>query len=303
MRVLISGGTGFIGRRLIAALLKDQAEVTVLSRRGGAPAELGLPAQCGIAAGDLTQAETWQAALNQQDAVVHLAGEPVGPARWTGGKKKRIRDSRVLTTAALAEAVGRLPVAPRTLIQASGVGIYGDCGDLVLEEDAPAGKDFLARVAVEWEAAGQAAGQAGTRVVQLRAGLVMDARGGALPRLLTPLRWGIGGRLGSGRQWVSWIDLDDLVRLALFALNRTTLKGPVNAVSPEPVRNAELIAALAQWLRRPAQLPVPAWGLRAALGEGASLLLYSQRARPAAAMAAGFEFQRPTLEQGLSHWL
>ncbi len=269
--------------------------------RGAQPP--GLPAETRIFAGDPRDAQDWRAALENQEAVIHLAGEPVGPARWTAAKKRRIRDSRVLTTAALALAASQLPAPPRVLLQASGVGYYGDAGERVLAENAPQGDDFLARVAAEWEAAGNALTRLGVRVVQLRAGLVMDPRGGALPRLLLPLRWGLGGRLGNGRQWVSWIDLEDLIRLAIFALESPQLRGPVNAVAPEPRRNAELISALARGLRRPAIFPVPPWLLRATLAEGASLLLFSQRALPAAAQAAGFKFHYPGLEQALPRWL
>ncbi len=300
--MLISGGTGFIGRRLVAALRESRHQVTVLTRRPSAAGPAWSP-DVTVFAGNPFSAETWQAALAEKDAVVHLAGEPVGPARWTPAKKRRIRDSRVLTTQALAAAARSLSSPPQVLVQASGVGVYGDCGERELDERSPIGDDFLARVAAEWEAAGRALAPLGTRVVQLRPGLVMDAHGGALPRLLLPLRLGLGGRLGSGRQWVSWIDLEDLVRLALFALARPELSGPVNAVSPSPVRNADLIRALARRLHRPALLPVPAALLRAALGEGASILLASQRARPRAALAAGFTFLAPSLDRGLARWL
>jgi uncharacterized protein (TIGR01777 family) len=235
------------------------------------------------------------------DAIVHLAGAPIA-VKWTLSRKRAILESRVLGTRRLVEAIGRRGPPPRVLLCASAIGYYGSRGDEVLTEASAPGTDFLAGVVRDWEAA--ARGAMGTRTVQLRFGLVMSPRGGALAKMLPVFRAGVGGRLGSGRQWMSWIGLHDLTRLIRFAIESDGLSGPVNAVAPQPVTNAEFTATLGRVLRRPAVLPVPAVVLRAVFGEMASLtMLASQRVTPARLEQAGFQFQFPALEGALRHEL
>jgi hypothetical protein len=235
------------------------------------------------------------------DAIVHLAGAPVA-VRWTAQRKRAILESRVLGTRRLVAAIGRREPPPRVLVCASAVGYYGDRGDDELTEASPPGSDFLATVVRDWEAAARAA--AGMRTVQLRFGLVISAQGGALARMLPAFRAGLGGRLGSGRQWMSWIALHDVLRVIRLAIESEQLSGAVNAMAPHPVTNAEFTATLGRVLRRPAFLPVPAMALRALFGEMASLtILASQRALPARLDGAGFQFRYPLLEEALRHEL
>src|SRR5690348_3406105 len=224
--------------------------------------------------------------VENADVVIHLTGEPVAH-RWNAEIKRRIRDSRVAGTRHLVEALAALPRRPAALISASGVGYYGSRGDETLEESSPAGKDFLAEVCVAWEREAQAAETLGMRVAVIRIGMVLDSRGGALQRMLPAFRLGVGGRLGSGRQWVSWIHLNDLDDLFRYVVE-TPVQGPLNGVAPEPVRNIEFTRQLAMALKRPAIFPVPESGLRLLFGELAQVLLASQRAMPRAAEAAGF---------------
>jgi uncharacterized protein (TIGR01777 family) len=238
-------------------------------------------------------------------AVVHLAGEPIGQ-RWTSSVKRRIRESRVRGTQLIATSIASLDHPPRVLVSGSAMGVYGDRGDELLDETSVTGegRDFLADVAAEWEAAADGAAAAGVRVVKVRTGLVLSSRGGALARLLLPFRLGVGGRVGSGRQWVSWIALADTVGAILHALDVKTLGGPVNLSAPNPVTNAELAATLAKVLRRPAILPVPATALRLLFGEmGGATLLASQRMAPRRLIESGYRFRYPMLEAALRHEL
>lgn len=238
-------------------------------------------------------------ALAGVDAIVHLAGAPIG-RRWTAAHKRAIRESRLTGTAALARAIAALDAKPAVLLNASAVGYYGDRGDDLLDESAPAGTDFLARLTADWEAATAPAADAGVRVVLLRTGVVLSPRGGALARMITPFRFGVGGPLGDGRQWMSWIALEDHLRAMEHALSADRMRGPVNLVSPNPVRSAQLAATLGRVLARPAWLPVPAVALELLFGEMArATLLASQRALPLALSAAGFEFTHPTVEGAL----
>ncbi|HQR18999.1 MAG TPA: TIGR01777 family oxidoreductase [Gemmatimonadales bacterium] len=234
------------------------------------------------------------------DAAVHLAGESIAAGRWTAETKRRIRDSRVLGTRLLAESLARLMRRPRVLVTASAVGIYGDRGDDILNEDSPPGSDFLARVGQEWEAAAKPAAEAGIRVVHLRFGIILAREGGALPRMVRPFMLGAGGPIGSGRQWMSWIALDDAIAAVLEALHNEQARGPINAVAPGPVRNAEFAAALGAALHRPALIPAPAFALRLLYGEMAdAALLASQRVVPSRLEALGFRFRHPALPGAL----
>jgi len=249
---------------------------------------------------DPERGEIDAAALEGLDAVVHLAGENIASGRWTAEKRRRIRESRVAGTKLLVRALAGLDRPPAVLVCASAVGFYGDCGARIVDETAPCGAGFLAGLCRDWEEAASAASEAGIRVVRLRIGLVLSAAGGALKKMLPLFRLGLGGRIGHGRQSMSWIALDDLVSLILHCIDEESLAGPVNAVAPGAVTNREFTAALARVLRRPALLPAPAFLLRLALGGMAEeLLLSSTRAVPAKALASGFTFRHPAVEEAL----
>jgi uncharacterized protein len=297
MRIVITGATGFVGTALTARLLADGHEIVGVSRDPERAAAV-LPARCRVVAWD-SRAET---ALADADAVVNLAGAGVADARWTAERKTIVRASRVDATRALVGTLAALPPPrrPRALLSASAVGYYGDTGDVAVAETAPAGSDFLAEVCREWEHEAAAAERLGVRTVMLRIGVVLDRGGGALERMLPLFRCGLGGRLGSGRQWMSWIHRHDLVALIAFALARDDVRGPVNAVAPAPVTNAELTATLAACLGRPAIVPVPAAALRLALGEMAGMLLTGQRVRPAVAERLGFAYRHRDLGSALA---
>ena len=239
--------------------------------------------------------------LASADAVVHLAGEPVAQ-RWSAAAKKRIHDSRVEGTRRLVNALATQSQRPHVLVCASAVGFYGSRGDQILTEASTPGSDFLARVTLEWEAAAQSAEELGVRVVCLRFGMILGP-GGALAKLLPVFRFGLGGRLGSGHQWMAWIHLEDAVKLILFALDFAAIRGAVNATAPHPVTNDEFTSRLATALHRPAFLPVPAFALKLALGEMSGMLLASQRVLPSVAKSAGFPFQYPDLNAAFDNLL
>lgn len=296
MKVVVTGSSGLVGSALIPVLAAAGHQAIALVRRPPRreAAELqwdplgGMNAVC----------------FDGADAVIHLAGESIAAGRWTAARKSRILNSRVQGTQTLAAALARLPSPPQVLVSASAQGYYGDRGDEQLSESSPPGTGFLAEVCRQWEAATQPAAKAGVRVVLLRLGLILSASGGALPRMLPLFRLGAGGNVGGGRQWWSWIAIDDVVGLIQFALSAAGLRGPVNAVSPNPVTNAEFTRILGRVLHRPALFPAPAFLLRTAMGEMAQeLLLSSQRVQPAAALAAGFSFRYPVLEPALRHVL
>ncbi len=292
MRVAVSGSTGLIGAALVERLAREGHTVPRLVRSAS-------KARPGDVVWDPDGGTIDAAALEGVDAVVHLAGENVG-SRWTEEKKRRIRDSRINGTRLLAHTLARLGKRPRVLVQASATGIYGDRGDEALDERSPAGTGFLAEVCQGWEGASEMAEQAGIRVVKLRFGVVFTRKGGALQRLLLPFRMGVGGRVGSGRQWMPWISLDDAVEVIVRALRDERLRGPVNAIAGS-VRNAEFTDALARALHRPALLPVPSFGLRAVFGEMADeTLLSSQCAEPARLREIGHVFHHPTLDVALN---
>jgi hypothetical protein len=295
MRITVTGASGFIGRRLLERLQAAGHAVSVLGRK---PAG-GLPFYFWEAGGENQPPEE---SLRGADAVVHLAGEPVAQ-RWTEEARRRIRLSRVGGTRRMVEALARLPRRPGVLVCASAVGYYGARGEEVLTEASPPGTGFLSEVCLGWEQAAAAAESLGLRVVRLRIGMVLGRDGGALARMLPPFKLGLGGRLGDGRQWMSWIHRDDLAELIRFAVEEQALAGAVNAVAPVPVTNAEFTRQLAAALHRPAWFPAPAAALRALFGEMASVLLDSQRAVPAAAQAAGFAFRFPELRGALERLL
>jgi uncharacterized protein (TIGR01777 family) len=294
-RVLVTGASGLIGSALVPALRARGHEVRTLSRRPRGP---------GAHHWDPERGEIDTAALEGIDAVVQLAGESIGARRWNAAWKARIRESRVAGTRFLGTRLARLAPRPALLLNASALGIYGDRGDEELTEGSAPGAGFLADVCRDWEGATAEAEAAGARVVLLRIGVVLSMAGGALPRMLPPFRLGLGGRLGSGRQYMSWISLDDLVAAAIWILERPSLRGAIHACAPAPVTNAEFTRALGRVLGRPASLAVPPFALRLLIGEFADAgLLSSQRAVPARLLASGFDFRHPDIDGALRHAL
>jgi uncharacterized protein (TIGR01777 family) len=292
-RILISGASGPIGTALVASFGPLGIEVVRLAR--------GAARNAGQVSWD-PLAPLSPAAVSGFDAVVHLAGESV-VGRWTAEKKKAIRDSRVLGTRHLVAALAQAEVKPRVLVCASAVGFYGDRGDELLREESPSGQGFLPEVCREWEDASRIAGDAGIRTVNIRIGLVLSAKGGALAKMLTPFKLGLGGRIGSGQQWWSWIHVDDIVGGIHHAMRSESLAGAVNLVAPNPVRNAEFTRVLASVLGRPAFFPVPEFALRMAFGKMAAgeLLLSSQRTEPGKLLAEGYEFRFRELRGALEN--
>lgn len=301
MRVLISGASGLIG----SALADDLANAGWVVARLVRPASSGEEGIEESVAWDPAGGEIDPAGLAGFDAVVHLAGEPIA-GRWNQDKKDRILQSRVEGTRVLSEALAGLhpEVRPRVLVSASAIGFYGDRGDEMLSEDAESGGMFLSEVCRQWESAAEPAGESGIRVVHPRLGVVLSGRGGALPAMARPFRMGFGGRVGSGKQYVSWVSLPDTVAALRKLIDDASLHGPVNVTAPNPVTNAELTHWLGRRLHRPTVLPAPAFALRLALGEMADeLLLASARVVPRKLLDAGFEFQYPALPEALAEAL
>jgi uncharacterized protein len=286
MRVTVTGATGTIGRSLVDALTARGDEVTSLSRSTNWP--------------DPKTAGPPLDTLSGQDGVVHLLGEQIAQ-RWTDDAKREIRDSRILSTRNLVAAIGELPEGerPKVLVSQSGAGWYGHRGDERLDESAPAGDDFLARLSAGWEAEARAAEALGVRVVVNRTGMVLSPSGGALAKMMPFFKAGVGGPVAGGRQYVSWIHLDDVVGAILFELDTDAASGPVNLTAPEPATNKELSKALGSALRRPAVAPVPALAVKALYGEMADIVTTGQRAVPKRLTELGYTFRRPELEAAL----
>ena len=291
MHVLLTGGTGLVGRPLARALAGAGHAVTIVSR---SPRRVP---------GRAIGWDELAAIMPEVDAVVNLAGESVASGRWTVERKHAIRASRVEGTRALVEAMRRAPKRPAVLVNASATGYYGPRGDEEVDETTPPGNDFLAGVCKAWEAAAVAAQPLGVRVVRLRFGIVLAPEGGALGRMLLPFRAGLGGRIGSGKQWMPWVHLDDVVAIALAAVTDAQWTGAVDVTAPAPVRNRDFAAALGHALSRPAFLPLPGVVLRLALGEMAEILLTGQRAVPAVAQQRGYTFAHPELAGALADCL
>jgi hypothetical protein len=297
--IFITGVTGLVGSTLAETLRAQRRNV--IGQVRGEPKN-------GQVRWDLLRsrpADEGPLAEAKLDAVVHLAGDPV-MGLWTGAKKKRIHDSRVIGTRNVAEYLAAMPAdrRPKTLICASAVGYYGDRADEPLTEDSAPGEGFLAETCVKWEIAAEAARSVGIRVVHLRLGIVLTHRGGALTAMLPPFKLGLGGKLGSGQQWMPWIALEDVIEIILYALSHEDVCGPINAVAPNPITNEEFSKALGRALHRPAVLPVPAFALKLLPGgAGQEMFLASERVVPAGLQQRGFGFQFPTIEHALQHAL
>jgi len=299
MKILMTGSTGFVGTALCRDLQSAGHTVcrlvrpgTALERTRGAD---GFDVSWNPATGELGGAAVGA------DAVVNLAGASIADGRWTVERKELLLASRVEPTRALVHALSKMAARPRVLVSASGIGCYGNSGDHVLTEEGPLGHDFLSRLGQEWESEAAKAEALGIRVVRARFGVILAKHGGALPRMARPFLWGFGGRIGSGEQWMSWVTLLDVVAILRFALENGAARGPINVVSPQPVRNAEFTKTLAKTLRRPALLPAPAFALRLLLGEMADeLLLSSQRVMPAQLEKLGYRFLHPDLPGALA---
>lgn len=295
--VWITGGTGMVGRALVPRLLAAGNSVTVLSRNPEA-AQKVLPVGCKVVAGDPAQEGDWTKALCGHDAVINLAGQNVGERRWTAEFKSKLFESRVSSTRNLARAMLACSKPPAVFIGASAIGWYGDTGEIQVDESAPVAEDFFGELCGEWEKASHSL-EGATRRVLVRIGVVLKAGQGALAKLDQPIRWGVGGPLAGGRFFMSWIHLDDLVSLILWALENPHVSGPINATAPQPVRNADMVRQIAKRLHRPAIFPVPYFVLRILVGEFAHYLCASQRVLPKGALDQGFTFRYPTLDQAL----
>lgn len=314
MKVLITGATGLVGTALTKALVADGQTVCRLMRRETVSAKTG-PARQGSpqvldvpwdpeSSDGLSFADS-QGEIAGAEAVVNLAGAPIASERWTTQRKMVLRSSRARTTRSLVAALGKLKTLPKVFVSASAIGYYGNRGEEVLTEDSKAGDDFLAQVALEWEAEAKKAETLGMRVVRARFGIILAKHGGALPQMMRPFKFFVGGKLGSGRQWISWVTLEDVIGILRHALENASASGAINVVVPHPVRNAEFTSELARAMRRPAVFAAPAFALRLALGQemADSLLLTSQRVEPARLAAVGFPFCHPDLPSALIHVL
>ncbi|NPA92572.1 MAG: TIGR01777 family protein [Chloroflexi bacterium] len=302
MHIVLTGGTGLIGRAFVAHLAPQGHTFTVFTRHPEKqPA--GLPPDVQRVKWTPQDPNALARVLRQADAVVNLMGENIAAGRWNAARKNALYASRVENGRALASALRLAQPRPPVLLQASAVGYYGDRGNDLLDEHAPPGDDFLARLCVDWEASTSSVEGLGMRRVILRTGIVLSREGGALPRMMRPIQWGLGGPLGAGNQWMPWIHIHDQVAAMSFLLTHEEAHGPFNLTAPQPVTNAELTRAIARKLHRPAFLRVPAWALRLAFGEMSQVLLASQRALPQRLLELGFQFRFPTLDAALDDLL
>jgi uncharacterized protein len=296
MKILITGGTGFVGTQLTSRLIQDGHEVTILTR--SLKGAKGSSSRISYLEGDPTKRGPWQEAIKNHDAVINLAGASIF-SKWTEEHKKAIRESRVSTTQNIVEGIPSDPSKKITLFSTSAVGYYGFCGDEELVEDSPPGNDFLARIAKEWEVEALKARDKGARVVITRFGIVMGEKGGALSQMIPLFKKYIGGPIGSGKQWFSWVHIKDLAEAFAFLIKHPEISGPVNVCSPNPVRNKDLAKALGKALHRPSFIPAPGFMVKLVLGEFGSVILEGQRVIPRKLLNNGFVFQYPDIEKAL----
>ncbi|MCX5722485.1 MAG: TIGR01777 family oxidoreductase [Nitrospirae bacterium] len=298
MHIIVTGGTGFIGRPLCASLSQEGHRVTLLTRRKE-EAQRSCGSTVTAVEWNGKEAGVWEHCLEGADAVINLAGAPIADARWSDARKRLLTESRVLTTRLLVEALSRRSSKPRILISASGIGYYGASDDRLLDEGAARGQGFLADLCLAWEAEALRAAEFGVRVVTLRTGMVLERDGGALPKMLLPFRLFVGGPIMPGTQWVSWIHRRDHIGLIQWLLAMPSVSGPVNAVAPEAVTMNRFCKVLGQVLHRPSWLPLPGFALHMAMGELGTLMTTGQRVNPAKALSGGYVFRYPTLEPAL----
>lgn len=301
MRIALTGATGLVGSALGESLHRDGHPLVVLVRNSDKARDLFPKAQ--IVKWESTSGPPPAEALEDLDAVVNLMGEPIAAGRWTQRRKKAIRDSRVVGTSNLVESLSRCKNPPPVLVSFSAIGYYGDRGNELLQETSSPGTGFLTAVCKEWESEAQRAAQFGVRVVRVRGGLVLSERGGALPKMLPPFKLFVGGPVGSGDQWMSWIHIDDEVAVIRFAMENGSIQGALNCVAPNPVLNKDFSRELGKALGRPSFMPVPAFALQLLMGEMADVLLQGQRVLPAKLQAAGYRFQFPGLTEALHNLL
>ncbi len=302
MRIVIAGGTGFLGSPLAEAYAEEGHDVRVLTR-GLAPGDsrhdpgTGVPGVTRVGWQANGESGPWAAAIDGADAVVNLAGESIADGRWTPQRKALLRDSRILATKSLVAAITAAKAPPRVFVSGSAVGYYGPCGDEPLTEDSRPGDDFLATLCVDWEAEARRATTSGTRLALLRTGIALERSGGALAKMITPFKLFAGGPIGSGRQYMSWIHRLDWLEMVRWIVDTPQVTGPVNATAPHPVTNRQLARALGRALHRPALVPAPGFALKIVLGEMADSLVTGQRVLPERAKSLGFHFRYPEIEQ------
>ena len=298
MKIAIAGATGFVGSRLVEQLQAQGHQVIILTRSPQQASNRFGQAQ--IVGYNPLKSGEWQQSISGCDAVINLAGEPIAEKRWTPAQKRSILDSRQLGTQKIVEAIDLATIKPQVLITASAIGYYGTSETSKFDETSPAGTDFLAEVCAAWETAAQAVTANGTRVVILRLGIVLGENGGVLGKMLAPFSAFVGGPIGSGNQWFSWIHRDDVVKLIIAALNDTKMQGVYNATAPNPTTMTEFAQTLGTVMNRPSWLPVPNFALEAMLGEGAIVVLQGQQVVPTRTLAQGFNFQYSTLKPALT---